>query len=212
MDLLYVLLNKQQIVTWPPSGWWAYVALAVLVFFEGPIATLIGAVAAASGWLNPYLVFLAASAGNLAADNVWYFIGYLGKVDWILRYGRWLGIRRHHVDQLTRDIHTHAITLLLVAKITATFAIPALIAAGLARVPWRRTFSAVFVGECLWTGSLVFLGYHFASSLRRLELGLQVISGLGAVVMLALLVRYLRRFWQRHWQPTISPHTPNEES
>lgn len=208
MDLLWHILGQAPTLPWPLDGWWAYVAIAVLVFLEGPIATLLGAVAAASGWLNPYLVFLAASAGNLAADNFWYFLGYLGKTEWILRHGKWLGVRRHHLDRLTRDLHNHAVPVILLAKLTATFMIPTLVAAGLVRVPWRRTILALFIGECIWTGGLVFLGYHFASSLRRLELGVQIVSAAAAVVMLFLLARYVRRVWVRHWQVANAESTP----
>ena len=38
-------------------GYWNYVLLAILVAVEGPIATLLGAVAASAGLMRPILVF-----------------------------------------------------------------------------------------------------------------------------------------------------------
>ncbi len=192
-------------------GYWSYVLLAFLVLVEGPIATLLGAVAAASGVMNPYLVFLAASIGNLTADTLWYLLGYSGRIEWFVEHGRWLGIRRAHIERLQKDMHAHARKILFIAKITASFSIPALITAGLMRVPWRKTFSVVFLGECIWTGGLVLLGYHYSASLKRLEAGVQAIIAVGTVICLILIARYLHRFMARYWQLPNNGHPPGQE-
>ncbi len=77
----------------PQLGFWTYIILALLVAVEGPIATLLGAAAASAGLMRPMPVFLAAAAGNLTADSLWYTLGYLGKTEWILHFGRRLGLR-----------------------------------------------------------------------------------------------------------------------
>lgn len=174
-------------------GAWTYLALSGLVLVEGPIATLLGAAAASAGFMNPLLVFASASIGNLTADMMWYGLGYLGKVEWVLRHGRWFGIRRAHIDRLTRDLHRHARKLLLVAKLTVSLSVPVLIATGVAKVPWRRWFYVVFGAEMVWTGGLVFAGYHFARSLTKLEAGLQVAAVVGVTVFALLIGRYLYR-------------------
>jgi|YNPNPStandDraft_1061719.scaffolds.fasta_scaffold05016_8 membrane protein DedA with SNARE-associated domain len=176
-----------------PPGGWSYVVLALLVAIEGPLATLLGAAAASAGLLRPSLVFVAAATGNLAADTTWYLLGYLGKVGGLLRYGRWLGLRQEQVTWLEAKMQAHAHKVLLVTKLTLSFSIPALVAAGLAHVPWRKWFVTVALAECLWTGTLVWAGYHFSRSLKGLEFGLQVIAFLGFVVVAAGLFRFLMR-------------------
>jgi len=196
---LHIFWNNLALGQLQQLGPWNYLLLALFVLIEGPIATLLGAIAASTGVLNPYLVFLSASAGNLTADTLWYLLGRTGRVEWLLHHGRWLGIRKEHLDRFVQDMHTHAVKVLLLAKLTASFAIPALIAAGMARVPWRRTFSVVFIGECIWTGSLVFLGYHFSSSLKRLEEGLQLIALAGFFLIILLLTHYFQDYLASHW-------------
>ncbi len=177
------------------QGWswgvWAYALLMLLVLVEGPIATLLGAAASSAGYMNPIGVFAAASVGNLTADLLWYSLGYLGKTEWILRYGRWLNLRQTHIDRLRRDIHRHVRKVLLVAKLTASMAVPALIATGLAKVPWRRWFGVVFAAEMIWTGALVAAGYHFTRYLTRLEAGVQIVAIASAIVLMAFVGRYL---------------------
>jgi membrane protein DedA with SNARE-associated domain len=163
------------------------------VLVEGPVATLLGAAAASAGFMNPYGVFLSASAGNLTADMLWYGLGYLGKTEWVVRHGRWFGVRQEHLDRLTRDLRRHVRKLLLIGKLTLSLSVPVLIATGMARVPWRRWFYVIFGAEMLWTGSLVLIGYHFTRSLPKLEAGLQVAAVVGVVVFGLLVARYLVR-------------------
>ncbi|MGA9531427.1 MAG: VTT domain-containing protein [Anaerolineales bacterium] len=184
------LASGQSVQHW---GAWTYLALSGLVLVEGPVATLLGAAAASAGFMDPLLVFASASLGNLTADMLWYGLGYLGKIEWVLRHGRWFGVRRAHIDRLTRDLHRHARKLLLVAKLTFSLAVPVLIATGVAKVPWRRWFYVVFLAEMLWTGSLVVVGYHFARSLAQLEAGLQVVAVVSVALFAFLIGRYLYR-------------------
>ena len=147
--------------------------MAVIVAFEGPIATLLGAAAASTGVMRPELVFLAASTGNLAADSLWYGLGYLGKLEWLLRFGQWTGVSREKLDRLQSAMRQHAAKILFFAKLSMSLMIPSLIAAGLVKAPWRRWFPALFAGEAIWTGALVLIGYYTTEALRRVEQGLE---------------------------------------
>jgi membrane protein DedA with SNARE-associated domain len=181
----------------PNLGYWDYVLLALFVAIEGPIATLLGAAAASAGLLRLDLVFVSASTGNLTSDTLWYYLGYAGKTEWLLHYGRWLGVRRHHVDRLKQGMQEHAPKILLVAKLTAGFVIPALIAAGLARIPWRRWFPPILSGEVVWTGSLVLIGYYATEGIKQVEHDVRyvvpVASGFFVLALLLWLVRPIIR-------------------
>lgn len=160
--------------TLPHLLFWNYFLISVFVAVEGPIATLVGAGAASTGILNPLLVFVSAAIGNLTADSLWYTLGYAGKIEWISRVGRWFRLKQpeRQIQHLVKQMNQHAPKILFVAKLTAGFMIPSLIAAGLARVPWKRWFPVIFLGELLWTGTLVALGYFAVVSLREVERGM----------------------------------------
>ncbi len=207
MDLFHVLTRLAQMFHLPWLDWAAngstfhpglagYLLLAVLVAVEGPLVTLLGAAAAGVGVLDPWGVFVSASTGNLAADSLWYLLGYMGRVEWLHRYGRWMGVKPHHVERLTREIQAHAVKILLVAKLTAGLVIPSLVAAGLTRIPWRRWFPPVFVAEMIWTGGLVLIGMHATRAITQVERGIQILGILGTLVILGLVVYLLRR--RRH--------------
>jgi membrane protein DedA with SNARE-associated domain len=168
-------------------GYWDYIILSVLVAIEGPIATLLGAVAASAGLMRPVLVFLFAAAGNLAADSLWYTLGYLGKIEWLFHGGRRLGVKREYLDRLQHGMRKHTLKILFFAKLSMSFVIPSLIAAGLVKAPWRRWFPALLAAETLWTGSLVLIGYYTTEALKKVEHGVEVFVTVGSVLFLALL-------------------------
>jgi membrane protein DedA with SNARE-associated domain len=172
-------------------GLWAYLLLALLVMVEGPVATLAGAVAASSGFLSPEGVFLAAASGNLFADSLWYSLGYLGKIEWLERYGRWVGVNKAMLTRLTKDIENHAAKVLFIAKLTLGFSIPTLVATGLAKVPMRRWFPWLLFGETIWTGALVLLGYHLGRYVQKLERGIEFVAIAGILLSVAFLVFYV---------------------
>ena len=181
----------------PQLGLWTYLGLAFLVAIEGPVATLLGAAAASAGLMRPLLVFITAAVGNLTADTLWYTLGYAGKLEWVLRFGRRLGLQPDFLERLEQGMHEHAAKILFVAKLTVSFMIPSLIAAGLVKVPWRRWFPALFAGEMLWTGSLILIGYYATEAIKRVEQGVEYfILGLSVVFVLFILLigrRILRK-------------------
>jgi len=184
----------------PELGYWTYLILALLVAIEGPIATLLGAAAASAGLLRPMPVFFAAAVGNLTADSLWYTLGYMGNMERILHFGRRLGLRESLIEHLKQNMIKHATKVLFLAKLTVSFVIPSLIAAGLLRVPWRRWFPSLIIAETLWTGSLVLIGYYTTEALKRVEqrieyavLGVSIVFVIFAIVEGRQLIKRLEQ-------------------
>jgi membrane protein DedA with SNARE-associated domain len=182
----------------PELGSWTYILLALLVMVEGPIATLLGAAAASAGLMRPGYVFVAAALGNLTADTLWYTIGYLGKTKWIQQFGRWFGIRDSLIRHLEQHMIKHATRVLFLAKVTLSFVIPSLVAAGLLRIPWRRWFPALIAAETLWTGSLVLIGFYTTEAIKRVEQWVEY-TVLAVSVMFVVVVIWEGRRLVKQW-------------
>lgn len=159
----------------PELGYWTYLLLFVMVAFEGTFAILLGAAAASAGLMRPVPVFLTAAAGNLTADCLWYLLGYFGKTEWIFHFGRRLGVRPQLIERMKSALMKHATKVMFLAKVTSSFVIPALVTAGLLRIPFRRWFPYFIISETLWTGALVLIGYYATESIKRVEQGLHYV-------------------------------------
>ncbi len=174
-------------------GSWSYLIIALLVAVEGPIVTLLGAAASASGHLKTGLVLAAAAGGNLTADIVWYRLGYAGKLEWLQPYQRWLGIKPRQMSKLIEGMHQHASKILFFAKLSSGLMIPSLLAAGIAKVPLKKWLPILFLGEMLWTGALVIIGYHATIMLSTISKGIEYILLASTLIFLFVMVYFIRR-------------------
>ena len=155
--------------------------------------TLLAAVAASLGYMRLPLVMVCAIVGGLVADGLWYLLGYRYGKEPVLRYGRWLGLRRHHLEQVQSEMQEHGPRLLFIAKAFSVLVIPVLVAAGMARVPFRRWFPIVLLGELLWVPALAVIGYQTTEVVRRVELGLHYLPVAGGAALLVLMLVAARR-------------------
>jgi membrane protein DedA with SNARE-associated domain len=197
IDKLIQFLDTLSVVQLTVWGIWSYFLLAFLVAIEGPIATLLGAVAASAGLMHPVFVFIAAAVGNLTSDTLWYSVGLMGKMDWLLRFGKRLGINSEYIQKLEIVLQKHAPVILFFCKLTVSPIIPALIATGLIKYPWRRWFPNVLVAEVIWTGSLVLIGYFGFSVINKVELGIEHAILASSIIFIILILYFGRRFLKK---------------
>ena len=177
-----------------------YLIFFVLVLFEGSAITFLAGMAAASGLLNPVPIYVLAVLGNTTTDWFWYGLGYLGKVEWLAGNGparkvwRRLGgdLTLGQIERIQDRMREHAPRVLLIAKLTAGFAIASLIATGLVKVSPRRWVPPVLFSEAIRSGVLVFLGYHMTRSLAQIEAGLGWLLLVGFLIMLGYISWYVR--------------------
>ena len=197
LDQLMLIFQSSQIQALGPE---IYVFFFVLVLFEGSAITFLAGMAAASGLLNPLVIYLLAVLGNTVTDWLWYGLGYLGKVEWLAGNGparkvwRRLGgdLTLGQIERIQERMRAHAPRVLLIAKLTAGFAIASLIATGLVKVSPRRWLPPVLFAEALRSGILVLLGYNMTRSLSQIEAGLSWLILVGVLVMLGYISWYIR--------------------
>jgi membrane protein DedA with SNARE-associated domain len=176
IEFLQTFWSNLQSGQLPELGYWNYFILSFLIILNGPAATLLGGAAAAAGLLRPQFVFLAGITGNLIADVFWYNVGARGKTDWIMKRGQRLGVRQKHIDKLSEGMDDHAVKVLLMAKLSLGLAVPTLLVAGITKVPWKKWFPVVFIGESIWTGALVLIGFYATEAIKRVEQGLEAFA------------------------------------
>lgn len=178
--------------TLPNFGYWDYFILMFLSVAQGPVATLLGASAAAAGLVRPLWVFISISAGNLSVDMLWYTLGRAGKIDWLMKPNRMMTVPRERVEKLRSVVVDQSSSIMLIAKFTSGFVIPTMIATGLARVPWKRWLPSLFIVEIIRTGGLVLVGYYSAKTLA------QVLQGYSFLTILFTFILILASGWFIH--------------
>lgn len=203
VQAFWLALVNGQLVT--DLGVFSYLLIALLAALEGPGITLAAGAMAGSGLLNPFAVLVAAGLGNFTADACWYLLGYLGQFDNLKRKIPALQKFDAQITAVEEQVKAQAVKLLIATKLSFGVAvIPILIAAGAARVTWRKLLPISLISELVWTGSLVLAGYFLGDYLAQLQLGLRlsllVFGGLFFLVVTLFVVRWVRSKWKRDRQ------------
>lgn len=202
-------------------GAWLYVIAGGLAFAEasvmvgvvlpGETALLVAGYAAHEGVISLVPMIIVAIVCAIAGDSVGYEVGRaLGPRLQASRLGRLVGVRRWQAGE--EFLHRHGGKAVLLGRGTALLRalVPGL--AGMARMPYLRTFLPWnVVGGVLWGSACVLLGYVFAASLHQVARYLAW-GPIPIVVLVALVVvvREVRR--RRSSEPPADPApetTPN---
>lgn len=140
-----------------------YIIVYPLAIAEGPVLMMISGFLVRTGFFSFWPIYLLLMAGDLTGDIAWYFVGRHGARPLINRYGHFLSLTEKNVEKMEVLFHKHQMKILFISKITMGFgfALATLIAAGAAKIPFKKYFAINFFGQFVWTGILMAVGYFF---------------------------------------------------
>lgn len=174
----------------PDLGTWNYMLVAFFMLFQGRISAVLGGIAVAAGYLNLLPIILVALLARLFVDLFWYNVGSTGQIN---RVGQRFSAYQKVADRVESGIQRRPVQFILLAKLSNGLSLPAVIAAGNAKVPYKKWLPASFTGEVLWTLPLLLLGYFATDALSQLEGGLTYITfGTTAIFVLVFLFPMFR--------------------
>ncbi len=167
-----------------------YAILIPFGFIEGHIVSLASGFLSHEGYLNPFFAAICIIIGNLLGDVLLYWLGYHKGARFVDRYGKRFGITSELVARGRDLFHRHKSRVLLISKLTNGFgfAIGVLFSAGMVKIPFRTYMFWNILGECLWTGLLVTVGYIFGSAYGSVD---SLMSKIFVVILLLVAMMYM---------------------
>ncbi len=177
----------------PDLGTWNYMLVAVFMMFQGRVSAIFSGIAAATGHISLIPIIFVALSARVIVDLFWYNVGSTGQID---RLGRRFEFYQRIGEPLQEKIRTKPQRFILLAKLSNGLALPAVIAAGNSRVPYRRWLPASFAAELIWTIPLLFLGYFATGALAKVEGGLSYLTVGMTVFFLLVFVAYVLKTWR----------------
>lgn len=177
---------------------WGYALMFVATVVEGPIVMTFGGFLVRLGYFGFLPLYLTLMAGDLVADVLWYAVGYHWGNTFVRRWGKFFSITQASVLKVQELFHKHHNTILLTSKITMGFgfALVTLIVAGMSKVPFKKYLAVNAIGQFIWTGILMYVGYAFGDLYVRVNEGLHriVVIAFFTIVLFLLygLTHYIR--------------------
>jgi len=173
-----------------------YVLIMLLACLEGPILSVLCGLLIKAGYVKFWPVYLILMLGDILRDIVWYWIGKNLGHRFIRRFGHYIDATEEKVSKATALFHKHKNPILIISKVTngLGLAIVTLIAAGMAKVPFKNYLFLNFIGQLFWTGLLVAAGYFFGSLYEEMEVFLGKANVILLLFVLALVLFFLYKY------------------
>ncbi len=167
----------------------------VTMLFGGALAnaTFVASVAPGHRPLNVVVVALVGTVANLVGSWIAWGVGYRGGRPLIERWGRYVLLRRHHLDRAEAWFDDHGEAAVFVSRLLPVVRTFISLPAGVARMPFGRFSVYTFVGCLPWTLALALAGYGLGSQWHTVERLLRPISILVAVAVLAAIAWWMVR-------------------
>jgi membrane protein DedA with SNARE-associated domain len=140
-----------------------YLLLFPLILVEGPLATVCAGFLISVGVMSWPLAYLLAVTADLTGDSLYYVMGRSGRHPRVHRHLARLGLTGRRLARLEGALRNDLPRTLMGAKIADIAAIPALVAAGLAKVHYGRFLAWASVATLPKTAFLMILGFVFGA-------------------------------------------------
>lgn len=172
---------------------WVYVVIIFLACAEGPILSMIFGVLIKLGYFPLVPVYAALMFGDLLGDSAWYLVGRKWGHGFIKRFGKYFSITEDKDEKVIRIFHKYKNRILIISKITNGFGLSlvTLIASGMARVPFLKYLGLNLIGQFVWSGLLIGVGYFFSNLYVQVD---GVMSKIGVVVLFLVLIALFMGF------------------
>lgn len=164
----------------PTLDRFGYAAIVVLVGLEGigiplpgQIILIAGGIYSASGHLNLALVLLAGLLAAVGGDNAGYAIGRYGGRELVSRFGPYMFLTTDRLARTERFFARRGHIVVSVGRFVDGLRQASGIAAGLARMDWRRYLAYNGLGSAVWVAVWVFAGYFAGNHIAELYGGLE---------------------------------------
>jgi membrane protein DedA with SNARE-associated domain len=174
----------------------SYVGIFVLMALENIFPPLpsevimgVGGMLVARGTMDFWPLMVAGTAGTVAGNYAWYWIGdhwgYERTHPFIDRWGRWLTIEWHHMEAATRFFQRHGQWVVFFLRFSPFMRTMISLPAGLAHMPLWRFLLFTTAGSAIWNALLILGGSMLAQWLGDYEEAVGwVIAGLIALAVL----------------------------
>lgn len=190
MNVSLLMPKLAVLVPWIISHGYFIFFIAALI--EGPFVTIAAGVATSLGYFNFFLATLVAIAGDLAADTIYYFIGYHSRNLIIERYGHFIGLNKELMERISNSVNKHFKKTMLVLKISPFIPIPGLISIGASRVSLKKFITVSLLITAPKSLFFILLGFYSGKTYNYLQgtvtNGFYIIGGLVLIIILIYII------------------------
>ena len=205
-----------------PLDHYGYWAIALLLLLEnigipvvpGEFALIGGAIFAGTGraGLNIVVVAIVAALASFVGAEIGYLIGRFAGREVVLRYGKYVLIKPHHLDRAEGIVSRYGGIVVIIARYIVGLREANGIIAGITGMRWQTFTFFNAVGACAWVATWVTIGGLAGDNINTIYSDVNKYSLYVVIVLAVLLVGFIGwRLVRRRRRPVpAEPAEPSE--
>ena len=184
-----------------PLDHYGYWAIALLLLLEnigvpvvpGELAMIAGAIFAGTGraGLNVVVVAIVALVASVLGAEIGYLIGRFAGRELVLRYGKYVMIKHHHLDRAEAIVDRYGGIVVVVARYIVGLREANGIIAGITEMRWLTFTIFNVIGGCAWVATWVTIGAVAGDHIDTIYADINRYSLYAFAVLAVLLAVYL---------------------
>jgi membrane protein DedA with SNARE-associated domain len=155
---------------------------------EGPIVSVIAGFLISLGMMSWPIAYFVIVVGDLVGDLMFYYIGKTGRLKWIRRWGKYIGLNEALIEKIEKLFKKHPGKTLLFGKFSHVVGAPVIIAAGMANMPVGYFLWWNFLGTMPKSLSFLILGFYFGQAYVAINQYLNDFFIVGFILIIILAV------------------------
>ena len=164
---------------------------------------------ASQGAFSLPVLLVVNSVAALVGSSIGYWIGAVGGKPLLLRYGKFVLVRKHDIEKTETYFARHGRATIFVGRLLPVVRHFISIPAGIARMPLRSFLLQTFLGSTLWGGFLIVLGYELGDHWEAVAKQIKHVDLLvGAIIILGLLALAIRFVVRRRRAEAAAQNNP----
>lgn len=181
-------------------GYWAVFGLVTAESIGIPLpaetALILAAIyAGQTHHLDPWLLWLVASAAAIVGDNIGFWIGDKGGYALARRYGPKVHLDERKLKAARYLFDRHGAKVVFFGRFVSILRAYAAFLAGVSKMVWRSFFVANASGGVLWAGIYTWAAYLAGTTFERLSRTVNlVLLAVGVVAILVTLIAVRKQF------------------
>ena len=208
-----------------PLDHYGYWAIAMLLLLEnigvpvipGEFAMIVGAIFAATGraGLNIVVVGIVSVIASFAGSEIGYLIGRFAGRELILRYGKYVFLKGHHLDRAQSTVDRYGGVVVVIARFIVGLREANGIIAGITKMRWLTFTVYNAIGACAWVGTWVSIGYIAGDHINTIysvfnRVAIYVLAALAVLIIAYVTWRGIRRRRSREAQEAPASEATSE--
>ncbi len=182
-------------------GYWGIILLMALESATLPVPSEIvmpfaGFLVAEQGQMSLWGIILAGTVGCTIGSVAAYAFGYYAGRPLILRYGKYILLREHHLVRAEKWFQKYGDKATFIARLLPVIRTVISLPAGISKMRFKPFIIYSFVGSLPWTALLGYIGFVLGQHWREVSGVFRELDVLVLVAGLAIVIFYVYR-WRR---------------